>query len=407
MADRVVLARDRDLGAELARGQAVAGEAERRREAGPEVRLHGAQVDAVLRALGPGHRGLDLAEVELERVGVDRVGRARGPEQALGLVVGLDVADVLLVAAAEPQVGERLLVDGEEATGRAVLGRHVGDRRPVGEREAVETVAVELDELVDHALLAQHLDDPQGHVGRGHARAELAGQLEADDVGREHVDRLAEHDRLGLDAADAPAEHAQAVDHRGVAVGPDHAVGVVALALGDRLVKGDVGDPLEVDLVDDAAARRDGAEVGEAVLAPLEELVALGVALVLDVEVLQQRVGDPARDVDLDRVVDDEVDVDQRVGLLGIAAELDHRVAARGDVDDRGHAGEVLQDHPRRDEGDLAALGLGLPAGERGDVLVGDQEAVVVAQRRLEQHARWRVPGEPCLSADLGGLVRL
>ena len=38
--------------------------------------------------------------------------------------------------------------------------------------------------------------------------------------------RLAEHRRLGLDAADAPAQHAQAVDHRGVRVGADERVGV-------------------------------------------------------------------------------------------------------------------------------------------------------------------------------------
>ncbi len=38
--------------------------------------------------------------------------------------------------------------------------------------------------------------------------------------------RLAEHGGLGLDAADAPAEHAQAVDHGGVRVGADERIGV-------------------------------------------------------------------------------------------------------------------------------------------------------------------------------------
>ena len=47
----------------------------------------------------------------------------------------------------------------------------------------------------------------------------LAGEFEADHLGHEHVQRLAEHHRLGLDAADAPADDAQPVDHRGVAVG--------------------------------------------------------------------------------------------------------------------------------------------------------------------------------------------
>jgi hypothetical protein len=41
-------------------------------------------------------------------------------------------------------------------------------------------------------------------------------QLEPDDLGNEHRDRLAEHRGFGLDAADAPAHDAEAVDHRGV-----------------------------------------------------------------------------------------------------------------------------------------------------------------------------------------------
>ena len=44
----------------------------------------------------------------------------------------------------------------------------------------------------------------------------------------EHRDGLAEHRGLGLDAADAPAEHAEAVDHGGVRVGADAGVGVGA-----------------------------------------------------------------------------------------------------------------------------------------------------------------------------------
>ena len=87
-------------------------------------------------------------------------------------------------------------------------------------------VAEELDELADHALLAQHLGDGEHQVGGGGAFRQGAGQLEADDLGDQHRDRLAQHGRLRLDAADAPAQHRQAVDHGGVAVGADHGVGI-------------------------------------------------------------------------------------------------------------------------------------------------------------------------------------
>ena len=130
------------------------------------------------------------------------------------------------LAAGEAQVLERLGVDREEAHRRAVLGRHVRDRRAVGERQRRQPGAVELDELADDLLLAQHLGDGEHEVGRRRAGRQLAVQLEADDLGDQHRHRLAEHRRFGLDAADAPAEHAEAVDHRRVRVGADERIGV-------------------------------------------------------------------------------------------------------------------------------------------------------------------------------------
>ena len=69
-----------------------------------------------------------------------------------------------------------------------------------------QAVAVELDEFPHHALLAQHLRDGQHQVGGGDALAQLAGELEADDLGDQHRYRLAEHGGFRLDAADAPAD---------------------------------------------------------------------------------------------------------------------------------------------------------------------------------------------------------
>ena len=53
-------------------------------------------------------------------------------EQALLLEHALDHIDVSLLSAAEAKIGERLVVDGEEAHGGPILGRHVGDGRAVG-----------------------------------------------------------------------------------------------------------------------------------------------------------------------------------------------------------------------------------------------------------------------------------
>ena len=197
--------------------------------------------------------------------------------QALGLGVGLHQLDVLGAAAGELEVAQGLGVDREDRAGRAELGRHVADRRPVGERQVRDARAVELDELADHAVLAQQLRDGQHQVGGRRALAQLAAELEADHARDQHRHRLAEHRRLGLDPADAPAQHAEPVDHRGVRVGPDERVGIQRPVV----LEHDAREVLEVDLVDDAGVRRDRLEALERRLAPAQERVALAVALVL------------------------------------------------------------------------------------------------------------------------------
>ena len=232
---------------------------------------------------------------------------------------------------------------------------------------------------------AQHLRDGQHQVGGGDALAQRAVELHADDGGRQHVERLVEHDRLGLDAADAPAQDAQTVDHGRVRVGADQRVGEGQRLAAPLLAHDDAGQVLQVDLVDDPRRWRHDPEVVEGFLAPAQELVALAVALEFLLGVIEER-RLRAEQVDLHRMVDDQVDRHERVDLLGVAAEAAHRVAHRRQVDDGRHAGEVLQDYPRRLErqffGDRR---IGRPTGEPEHIIVGDLEAIGLAQRRLQQ----------------------
>src|SRR3546814_1943388 len=62
---------------------------------------------------------------------------------------------------------QRFAIDREDAAGGAVFGRHVGDGGAVGQRQVVQTVAKELDELADHTVLAQHLGDGKHQIGGG------------------------------------------------------------------------------------------------------------------------------------------------------------------------------------------------------------------------------------------------
>ena len=217
-----------------------------------------------------------------------KTGSARlgGAIEALRLGVGLDQRDAVGLAAGVVEVADGLAVDREEAAGGAVFRRHVADGGAVFERHVIEAGAEELDELADDALLAEHLGDGEHQVGRGDALAEPAGEAEADDLGDEHRDRLAEHRRLGLDAADAPAEHGEAVDHGGVAVGADERIGIGQGAAVLAASPHGLREIFEVDLVADAGAGRHDAEIAEGLLAPAEEPVALAVPLIFELDVL-------------------------------------------------------------------------------------------------------------------------
>ena len=148
-----------------------------------------------------------------------------GAEEALLFGVGLDEADLIFVARGEAKIRERFGVHGEEAHGGAVFGSHVGDGGAVGKSEAGEAGAVKFDEFSDDAFFAQHLRDGEDEVGGRGAFGQAAVQFEADDGGNQHGERLAEHGGFRFNAADAPAEDAEAVDHGGVRIGADERIG--------------------------------------------------------------------------------------------------------------------------------------------------------------------------------------
>ena len=122
------------------------------------------------------------------------------------------------------------------------------------------------------------------------------------------------------------------------------------------------------------------------VLSPAQEDVALLVALELELGVDQERRGRAVL-VDLHRVVDDEIDGLERVDALRIAAERLDGVAHGGEIDDRGNAGEVLQQHAARAEGDLLLVLAGhVPLGHRVDVGLLHEGVVFVPQQILEEN---------------------
>ena len=120
---------------------------------------------------------------------------------------------------------------------------------------------------------------------------------------------------------------------------------------------------LQVDLVADAHARRHGGEVAERGLAPFQKGVAFPVALELERGVDGIRIRS-TEFVHLHRVVNHQLRRLQRIDLLRIAAKLLHGIAHGCQIDNGGHSGKVLHQHPRRHKCDLPRrFGVGLPLG--------------------------------------------
>ena len=138
----------------------------------------------------------------------------------------------------------------------------------------------------------------------------------------------------------------------------------------------------DVDLVDNAGSGRHDAQVAERLLRPVQKLVALAVALELDLAVAQHGAGD-AGEIDLHRVVDHQVDRDERVDLLRVFAQAGQGGAHAGQVVEHRDAGEILQQHPPREEAHGGALGvLRLPASQ-----AGHHQRLAGAQGVFEQDA--------------------
>ena len=137
-----------------------------------------------------------------------------------------------------------------------------------------------------------------------------------------------------------------------------------------------------------AGARRHHAEVAQRILPPLQEFIALVVAFELEVGVDEER-GFRAVLVDLHRVIDHEIDRLQRIDTRRITAELYHRVAHRGEINDARHTGEVLQQHASRPERDFLVDGrLDVPVRQRFDIGPLHERAIFAAKQVLEQHAQ-------------------
>ncbi len=154
----------------------------------------------------------------------------------------------------------------------------------------------------------------------------------------------------------------------------------------------------------DAGAGRNDAEILECLLAPLEEAVAFAIALIFQIDIVleSQRVAEIVHD---DRMVDDEINGNERIDLFRVAAERLDAVAHRSQIHHGGNAGEVLHQHARRAIGDFSAslAAVGKPLGDIFDVRLLDGAVVLEAEQVLKQNLHGeRKTGNACQAVLFG-----
>jgi hypothetical protein len=106
-------------------------------------------------------------------------------------------------------------------------------------------------------------------------------------------------------------------------------------------------EPFQIELMHDAAARRNQSDVGEGLGAPFQEFESLSIAFNLDLLVETHRVGTSAV-YGNQRVIAHKVDRNLGIYANWIAAACHDRVAQRRQVGHQGNAGKVLQQQAGR-----------------------------------------------------------
>ena len=143
----------------------------------------------------------------------------------------------------------------------------------------------------------------------------------------------------------------------------------------------------EIHLVADAGIRRHHFEIVESRLAPAKKRVAFHVALKFQFRVKAEGV-DAAEIIHLHGMINHQLRGKKRIDALGISAHALNGFSHGGQIHNRGNAGEILQQHARRHEGDFFFRRAGLPVGEGLDVGSVHKAPIFKTKEIFEQEAQ-------------------
>ena len=144
--------------------------------------------------------------------------------------------------------------------------------------------------------------------------------------------------------------------------------------------------------MDNARVGRYHAEVAEGFLRPAQKGITFLVAIEFEIGIGLKGAGS-AEVVHLNRVVNHQFGGLQGIDLPGVSAHALDGVPHGGQVHHRRNAGEVLEENPRRHEGDfLLNLGPRIPSRQVFNIFLFYKPPIFIAQQVFEQdfQAEWQ-----------------
>ena len=138
-------------------------------------------------------------------------------------------------------------------------------------------------------------------------------------------------------------------------VGSHHRVKVRKLAGVGRLRHNAARKTLDVDLVANARSGRNDAHILKRRLGPLQEAIALAVALEFHVHVLLKSIG-AASSIGDHRMINHQIERNLRINARGVGTQIACGFTHHGQVNEHRHTGEILQQYASRHVFNFAAL---------------------------------------------------
>ena len=251
--------------------------------------------------------------------------------------VSLDSLHERFFATRESHVCERLFVDREKSAGCTIFRRHVCNRCAVCKRHVRESSSEEFHKLIHNSMRAQQLGHTQHKIRGGCSFGKFASQPNSNNLWNQHINRLSEHYGLGFDSTNSPTKHAQSIDHRCVTICTDKAVRIE----NSIFFPNHFCEIFQVDLMNDARSRWHDSEIAECALPPLQEFIALHIALKFLLVIDCQRNATAIR-IDLHRMINHKIARNKRIDALGISTHSLHRTTHRSKINNARNTSEIL-----------------------------------------------------------------